>query len=246
MAFKHGRLPRDTSRHALRLEDYVAASGLPTAPLEVDRASKVASWPVYGNDTIGDCTCAAAGHMIQAWTAYAGTEVTLPQSDIITAYSAVSGYDPSTGANDNGAQLQDVCKYWQQTGVGGHKIAGYAALGDPTDLDLLRGVLSVFGAVYVGINCPESAQTQFGQVWEWEPSSPIDGGHAICLQQTVTDETGIMHFVTWGALQKATTAFVEHYVEEAWAVVSQDWVRANGTTIEGLDLAQLLADMKDV
>lgn len=243
---KLGRLPRDTTRPALTLENYLTGPGLPPAPLIVDRASKVSSWPMYSNDRIGDCTCAAAGHIIQGWTAYAGTESTVSNSAVLKGYEAVSGYNPVTGANDNGAQLQDVCKYWEQTGFAGHKLAGYAAFGDPTDLYLMRQVLNTFGTVYVGINCPESAQEQFGQVWEWEPNSPIEGGHAICLQQVVTDQIGINHFVTWGALQKATNAFVEHYVEEAWCVVSQDWIGANGTTIEGLDLTQLLSDMEYV
>jgi hypothetical protein len=29
-------------------------------------------------------------------------------------------------------------------------------------------------------------------------------------------------------------------------VVTQDWLQANGTTVEGLDLQQLLADMQHV
>jgi len=186
--------------------------------------------------------------MIQGWTAFANTEVTIAQSSVIQAYSAVSGYDPETGANDNGAQMQDVCAYWKQTGVGGHKIAGYAAFGDPTDLTLMRQVLNTFGTVYLGINCPYSALDQFdaGQPWSYVSGSPIDGGHAIPLQQVVTAQIGIYHVVTWGRLQRATISFMEHYVEEAWCVVSQDWIDANGTTIEGLDLTRLLSDMQYV
>jgi hypothetical protein len=257
MRFKYGRLPRDFSKYAPTLENYLSAAGLPSAPLCIDRASKVASWPMYMNgpdpanppaspDGIEDCTCAAPGHIVQGWTAYAGTGVTLPDSAILTAYEAVSGYNPATGANDNGAEMADVCAYWQKTGFGTHKLAGYAALGDPTDIALLGQILNTFGTVYVGINCPESAQTQFGDIWTYSPGSPIEGGHAICLQQTVTDQMGCLHFVTWGALQKAEVAFVEHYVEEAWCVVSEDWIDANGTTIEGLDLTQLIADSQDV
>jgi hypothetical protein len=35
-------------------------------------------------------------------------------------------------------------------------------------------------------------------------------------------------------------------VEEAWVVVTEDWIGANGTSPEGLDLQQLLADMRYV
>jgi hypothetical protein len=53
-------------------------------------------------------------------------------------------------------------------------------------------------------------------------------------------------YVTWGALEKATANFQANAATEAWAVVTADWVRANGTTVEGLDIQQLLADMADV
>lgn len=258
--FKYGRQPRDFSKPALRLEDYLSAGGLPPAPLVVDRASKVASWPMYMNgpdpqnppaslNGLGDCEIARYGHFIQAATAYAsGKMVTVPDSSILTAYEAVAGYDPQTGANDNGSTTQEALAYFQKTGLldssgNAHKIAGYAAFGDPTDLDLMRQILNSFGTVFVDINCPQSAQQQFGQIWEYVPGSPDEGGHAIDLQQVVTDEDGILHFVTWGALQKATISFVEHYTADAWCVVSNDWIDANGTSIEGLNLTQLLADM---
>jgi len=48
---------------------------------------------MYSNDTIGDCTCAAAGHMIEAWTALAsGKTVTVTTAAVVKAYSAISGY----------------------------------------------------------------------------------------------------------------------------------------------------------
>ena len=80
------------------------------------------------NDTIGDCTCAAAGHLVMEWTANVGAETTPADADILAAYSAITGYDPKTGANDNGAVETDVLNYWRKTGIAGHKIMAYAAL----------------------------------------------------------------------------------------------------------------------
>ena len=61
------------------------------------------------NDQIGDCTCAAAGHLIMEWTANAGKKMVMPtDKQIVAAYSAVTGYNPETGANDNGAVEIDV------------------------------------------------------------------------------------------------------------------------------------------
>ena len=45
---------------------------------------------------------------------------------------------------------------------------------------------------------------------------------------------------TWGTVQKMSYTFWDKYVEEAWPVVSQDWVSAaKGTDPAGVDLATL-------
>jgi hypothetical protein len=234
----------------LILDDYLTVSDLPPTPAVVDRASEVATWPMYGNDTIGDCTCAATGHEVQAWTRYAGTEVTVPQADIISLYSAVSGYDPATGANDNGCVIQDVLEYWQKNGIpgAGHKIAAFAQLeGWTHDLDLVKTVLNIFGSVYIGLNVPASAETQFsaGQPWTVVADSPIEGGHAVPVQYwgDADDQIGC---VTWGALQPMTRDFFTTYVDEVWVVITDDWLDANRETITGLNLAQLDQDFRQL
>ena len=160
----------------------------------------------------------------------------------------VGGYVPGDPSTDNGCEIQDILAYWQRTGVGGHKIAAYAALGDCTNLMLMKQCLQIFGTVYLGINCPESAESQFsaGEVWTVVPGSPIAGGHAIPLQRWDNAPLGDLEVVTWGALQRMTMAFATEYVEEAWVPVSTDWITANDVTITGLDLAQLEADLAAV
>lgn len=244
---KYGRRPRDTTRWAPTLEHYLTAE-LPAAPPIVDRATKVSQWPMYLNDQLGDCTCATVGHEIEAWTAYASAEVSLADSDILALYEAVGGYVPGDPSTDNGCEIQDVLAYWQRTGVAGHKIAAYAALGDCTNLTLMKQCLQTFGTVYLGINCPQSAETQFsaGEVWTVVPGSPNAGGHAIPLQRWDEARLGDLEVVTWGSLQRMTMAFAAEYVEEAWVPVSADWVTANGDTITGFNLAQLEADLAAV
>lgn len=228
----------------LVLDRYLDHTALPRPHAIVDRASKVASWPVYLNSTIGDCTCAAAGHMIQAWTAYAGTEATVSNQAVLTAYEAVSGYNPVTGANDNGANEQDVLAYWRKTGVGGHKISAFAQLSGVDNLVMAKTALDLFGSVYLGINVPESAMQQFndGEPWTYVGDENIVGGHAIPVQYWGTDEADEIGIVTWGQLQRMDRAFWWAYVEEAWVVLTHDWLEASGTTIEGFNLSQLEAD----
>lgn len=270
-AGKLGRVQRDTSRWAPTLEAYLRThpvsgkAGLePVGPgEEVDRASKVTDWPMYCNgadpgnppaspDGIGDCTIAEASHAFTALGVYAGKEqVLFADEEIIAAYSAISGYDPSTGANDNGCQMQDVLAYLRSTGLADvngqvHKVTAYAALGDPTDISLMSQVLKTFGYVYLGLDLPQSAEEQFGtEPWTYVPWSPTLGGHCVGLHRRdpYGTKVGVFQLASWGALQPATIGFLRHTVTEAWAVITQDWIEANGATCDGIMLAQLESDM---
>ena len=74
-SFEHlrlGRLPSKNKPTQLRLAKYLTPRDLPEPPASMDLASAVASWPMYDNDDLGDCTCAAAGHMVEAWSAAVG------------------------------------------------------------------------------------------------------------------------------------------------------------------------------
>ena len=232
----------------LVLEHHLDTSVLPAPPAVVDRATKVASWPMYGNDTIGDCTIATTGHEIQSWTAYSGSEATIPEDAVIKAYSAVSGYDPATGENDNGANIQDVLNYWRKTGIGGHKIAGFAELASLDNLTLAKQCLDLFGTVYLGINVPQSAmdQTNAGEIWDDVGDDNIIGGHAIPVQLWSTDVPGEITVITWGQTQKMTRKFWVKYVEEAWVVFSDDELNAQGLTVDGLNVESLRADFKEL
>ncbi len=261
MTLKFGRTPPDPRRPKLYVDDYLT-SALPgvAGATDVDYASKVTAgstgWPMYWNDTLGSCTCAAIGHMIQAWTAYAGKpEVTVPDNNVLDMYSAVSGYNPHNGQHDDGANMQDVLSYMNHTGIADssghvHKVAAYAALRDPTDVWQLARVLYTFGSAYIGINCPQSALDQYHASTPWTvvDGSPIAGGHAIPIQRRrpIGSSVGILDYITWAKEQKVTLGFHRKYSEEVWAVVTEDWIEANGRTVNGVSLNQLLSDMSTV
>jgi hypothetical protein len=266
-----GLLPRDKSRFIPTLESYVparAAVALPPVPMsvDVDRASRVSDWPMYCNGPdpenalvcpgspqgCGDCFWAAAAHQILGWTTYAGdTPVTIPPGSVIHGYSS-TGYNPQTGENDNGTEPVSGLEYLRTTGLvdaagRAHKVAAYAAFGNPANELLLGQVLNTFGSVLVAVNITQAQEDQFsdGQPWTYQAGSPQLGGHMICLQRRATG-TDILKYVTWGALWPANKAFQLNQAADAYAVVTQDWIDAKGTTVEGLDLQQLLADMPAV
>ena len=89
-----GRLPPRTDVRTLRLGRYVDRAKLPPPPPDLDLASAVHDWPMYANDRIGDCTIAAAAHMIEAWTAPArGTAVEVGEQPVIQARTPQSQTD---------------------------------------------------------------------------------------------------------------------------------------------------------
>src|ERR1019366_4365184 len=106
------KLGKSVARHdprTLLLASYVTRT-LPAPPASFDVTSKVKAWGMMDNDQIGDCTCAAAGHLLMEWTADHGKKMFTPtDKQIVAAYSAITGYNPVTGANDNGANEGDVC-----------------------------------------------------------------------------------------------------------------------------------------
>jgi hypothetical protein len=250
VAGRYGRLPAH-SRHThprLLLSDYMKPNKLPPTPAKVDWCSKVPSWPMYLNDQLGDCTCAAVGHQLQAWTHYAGKEVDVTDDQVLKLYEAVSGYDPATGDNDNGANIQDVMEYMTLTGIAGMpKYSFFAELPDLSNMKAVYQALYLFGSVYLGINVPESAEEQFqnGQPWSDVGDDNILGGHAIVVQQS-DSSSGNLNIITWGAVQEMEPSFWEAYVEEAWVALTPEWFSAQGEAPVGLNVAAMQADFKEL
>jgi hypothetical protein len=248
------KLGKSAARHdprTLLLASYITAQ-LPPPPASVDLTAKVQTWGMMQNDQIGDCTCAAAGHLIMEWTANAGKKMVTPtDKQIVAAYSAITGYNPATGANDNGAVEIDVLNYWRQTGIAGHKIGAYVAL-EPSNHSHIMDSVYIFEGCYIGLQLPISAQDQVKnhQTWSVPPGGAIGdgkpgswGGHAVPV--VAYDSRGVT-VVTWGALQTMTWSFWETYCEEAYAILSKDYLNGKKSSPEGFSLAQLQADLADL
>jgi hypothetical protein len=248
------KLGKLTARHdprALLLASYVSRA-LPAPPDTFDVSTKVTAWGMMDNDQIGDCTCAAAGHLIMEWTANAGKKMVTPtDKQIVGAYSAITGYNPTSGANDNGANEVDVLNYWRQSGIAGHKIGAYMSL-EPANHTHIMDSVYIFGGCYIGVSLPISAQaqTQNHQPWSVPPGGTNGdgkpgswGGHAVPV--VAYDSRGVT-VVTWGALQMMTWSFWEAYCDEAYAILSPDYLSGKKTTPQGFSLKQLQADLADL
>ena len=256
---KKGHLPRDPDRYVLTLEHYLrpwegqVASALPAAPGDVDRETAVTDWPMYLNDQLGDCFWAGSGHSFTAQRVYAGyPEVHFSDAAIQAGYES-TGYVPGDPSTDQGTDPAQGLKFLHDVGLvdpdgSTHKVAGYAFFGNPRNTSLMAQVLAAGGTVGIGFGCTQGYQDAFSQgvPCTWKPGDPVVGGHWVVLQQRSVGGVGVLHEITWGAEQRITRAYNWHTITDAAFIVSQDYVQANGTTLQGLDLEQLLADMSDV
>ena len=239
---KLGKLPVKTDVRTLMFARYVDRAALPTPPEILDLATSVPEWPMYANDTRGDCTCAAAGHMIEAWTAAGQHDVVeIREKAVLAAFERVKQVDPATG--EEGAVELDVLAYWRRRGIGGHKIGAFAKV-PVYDHELVCAASYIFGGLYIGLSLPKTAQTQV--TWDWthkltgraRPGSW--GGHAVDI---VRYSPATLTCVTWGKLQDMTWSFWDRYCDEAYAIISTDFL-ANGKTPAGFDMAALQADLR--
>jgi hypothetical protein len=236
-----GKLPVRTDVRTLSLARYVDPTRLPEPPDSFDETGGVGSWPMYQNDRIGDCTTAAAAHMIEAWTAAGrGHAVELPESAVLDAFEHVKVVDPFTGAE--GAIELEVLRYWRATGIGKHRIGAYArvAVHDPR---LVKTAAWLFGGLYIGLQMPLTANAQ--TVWDWTgaltgPARPGSwGGHAVDVVRY--DRNGLT-VVTWGRLQELSWSFWDRYCDEAYCILSDDFLE-KGNAPNGFDLHALEADL---
>ena len=245
---KLGRKPARFDPRTLRLAKYLTGA-LPPIPPAYQWSAKVPPpWGMMENDRLGDCTCAAAGHAIQTWTANSTTETTPPDSAIEAAYEDVGGYVPGQPNTDNGCCEIDVLNYWRKTGIGGHNIGAYVSI-DPQNLAHVQAACVLFGGLYIGVALPLTAQTQ--DVWDvTDPFVPLQGdaapgswgGHAVFVPDY--DAAG-MTCVTWGALKRMTAAWWLAYCEECYAIISPDFLN-QGISPQGFNLALLQQDLQQV
>jgi hypothetical protein len=240
-----GRKHPDYRKARLWAEDYHVASALPAFKAYVDYASEVYTWPMYLNDQIGDCTCAAYCHCINAWSKYVTGKEQIPGNGVpLSMYEAVGKYIPGNSSTDNGCVMSDILEYAKVHGVAGHNLLAYAQLKN-TGVTSLNQALQLYGSVYLGVNLPQSAENQFseGKTWTYVKGSPIIGGHCVVLQKMDAHALGNYSIVTWGALQGVTTEWMATYLEEAWVMLSPQWLTAKGGSITGVNTSELQADM---
>jgi hypothetical protein len=246
-SYKLGKHPPVVDERTLRFGKYVTPA-LPAPPASVDYGAKVPSWPMYANDQYGDCTCAAAGHMIQNWTASADGEVTPPETAVVKFYEHFVGTPPPP---DAGCNMLQVLNYWRKTGLAQHKINAYAAL-RLKERSQAMTALYLFGSIYIGVALPDFAVQGDPLTVPWVVpaggavgNAAPDPNNGHCIPAVGYDANGLT-IITWGEAKTMSWDFYDAYADEAFAVLSQDFIQKSGTNLDGFDLAALQADLGEI
>lgn len=250
MNHRLGRKPSKPDNRTLRFRDYVKPGLLGPPPLDAGWYTEVYRWPMYANDSEGDCVIAAWGHLRNLWTKYAtGIEGGPTLADILAVYNHLS-------PGNDGVDMLTALRYATKTGLGGKKIRAYAAL-TPGDVREAELCVSIFGAALIGLELPDAitnssnmleipwaipagASTESGS-WAPNPNS----GHCV-IAPGYREPHQNFEIVTWGAVIAMSDAFYNVMSDEAYLVISDEWIERNGKSPSGFDLEQLLLDRESL
>jgi len=242
-----GRLPTPPAmlKKNLKLARYLPEI-LPVIPaLPIDVTDKVVDWPMYLNDTLGDCACAAPAHMEEIFSADTGSFRIMQDKDVLALYE-MQGYKPGDPSTDQGSSMGNVLKDWR-SGWSASGIYAYCQV-DQTNMDHVKLALWIFRGLYIGIALPLTAQGQ--STWDVVPDVPGRnepgswGGHAVCVVAMNAD--GTLDVITWGKRMKMTQAFWTEYVDEVYAVVTSDLKAGSTLQSNGFNVEQLESDMAEI
>lgn len=249
---KLGRLPRLYSPSVPHLSALLAGrrQRLNPPPPAVDYTNVLpADMGMFGNDRLGDCTCAAAYHALQVWTANANPPIdTEADTEVISLYEEACGYNPANPSSDQGGCEQIVLQHLLNQGMpvtsgsGRHHIAAFVEV-DPTNVFDVKTVIADAGLVYLGFNVPDYIMNVApGGVWGTRPGTPnIIGGHAVIAAGY--DSTALK-IISWGRVYEMTWEFWAQFVDEAYMIADGDWIQSTGKTLAGLSLPDLMAQMQ--
>ena len=253
MDLKLGKLPARPGAVKFKFAQFFDLSRLPRPPAAFGHQALVEKWFGLGNDRYGCCVWAGAAHEHMMWSLMGGE----PRSrftikDVLSDYSAVTGFDPERPETDQGTDMQVAAEYRRRTGVldaagNRHKIDAYVSI--KTGDHVMLSIATYFtGACGIGIVFPDSAEDQFksGQPWDVVPGARPLGGHYIPVVGRAPN--GNFLVVTWGKIQEMTPAFYDKYCDEAVAYLCLEIVSAKTcTSPEGFDaklLRQYLGALK--
>ncbi len=236
---KLGRRPARRDPRTPRLEAALAGQ-LAEPPIACDYGTMFPTWPLWRNGDqlsnhgqtipgLGDCTAVAVASAIRVLTGNRGGEIALTDDQVVGIYEA-NGYDPARPASDQGAVELDVLNLWCDRGyaIGRQApdvLTGYGSV-DPKSPECVRRAIAMLGGLYIGLSLPDYA---LGDVDWVAPKLPyqVAGGHAVFVHGYDPDW---LYLNSWGQRRRMDWGFLATFCDEAYALLSRDWLDTHGTT----------------
>jgi hypothetical protein len=251
---KYGKTAARPDAVKLKFSEVFNEAVLPVPPMSFGHEQLMpgGAWYMLGNNQWGDCVWAGAAHEHMLWSMEGGlVRDQFTTKDVLSDYSAVTGFDPNNPDSDQGTDIQVAAAYRQNTGIIDtnnvrHKIDAYAAL-RVGDVNQLAVAAYIFGAVGVGVKCPTAMQGQFSnnQPWSVVAGDTIEGGHYV----PVIGRNSVGNFlcVTWGRLQAIEPSWVQLYNDESIVYLDLEFINNNTKlTPESYNLDTLTQYLKEV
>jgi hypothetical protein len=263
VAGKYGKRP---PKRAAAIDAGPLLTGVvPEHPDAVDYiAAMNGGWKILGNDEAGDCAAVTWANVRRMVTKVLGGEEKYPSLEQVWEIYRTQNpdFDPNGdpeingpgSSADGGMDLQTLLEHLVKVGgPDGVKAVCFARV-NPKNHDEVMAAIAVFGYVWTGTMVLACNPQQFAndEPWDYDPASPIDGGHSIvtggygaAAPNASRALGGDEKFETWAAETSFTDAFWDHEVDECWAVV---WPEHLGSKafLEGVDQAQLRAAYKAI
>ncbi len=262
LRFKLGKKEAVPGAIQFSFTNYFEKEALPKPPKVFGSWQHFWNLGMYKNDRVGCCTIAGSANETAIWHHDARSWVKFRDEDILSDYTALSGYDPDaplvvdknhphgTNPTDTGVSMSEVASYRRKTGIVDHngkrhRVDAYMQL--PTgDFGSLKIAMYLFGAVAIGIRVPDYFQEEFDDETPWSVRTSdykIMGGHYI--PGVGIDDKGNIVVITWGRYQKMTRECYEKFSDEACGFLSVERL-INKLSPEGFNDEALLSDLRQL
>jgi hypothetical protein len=242
-AYRFGKHPPKHDYRTLRLKNYLTpALAAPPASYDVlprvyeklSTSDPTQLFPMDGNDSLGDCTIAALAHAVTVFRGVIGRRKIWDKQAVVKLYLHL------TGGVDSGLNELDVLNYWQSHSASGDKILAFASI-DVKNHTHVQQAIQLFGGVYLGFVVQQNCIQEFDARQPWIPGPLTQDGHAVFA--VAYDSAGVT-VLTWGNTQKATWAWWDECVDEAYAILPPEAKQSDFAP--GFNFVQLQADLQGV
>jgi hypothetical protein len=242
-AYRFGKHPPKHDYRTLRLKNYLTpALAAPPASYDVlprvyeklSTSDPTQLFPMDGNDSLGDCTIAALAHAVTVFRGVIGRKKIWDKQAVVKLYLHL------TGGVDSGLNELDVLNYWQSHSASGDKILAFASI-DVKNHTHVQQAIQLFGGVYLGFVVQQNCIQEFDARQPWTPGPLTQDGHAVFA--VAYDSAGVT-VLTWGNTQKATWAWWDECVDEAYAILPPEAKQSDFAP--GFNFVQLQADLQGV